>query len=85
MADTSGQQDVVSNVIHCHFGFNEMTGLAFENNGDVCVALIMRGAADPAAKQDGLLRGIAFGHALDKSACRFERVGGEPCGSHVAG
>ena len=62
-----------------------MTGLAFENDGDVCVALVMRGATCPAAKQDGLLRGIGRSHALDKSVCGFDRVGREVYGSHWAG
>lgn len=84
-ADASVQQDVVSNVVHRHLGLDEMAVPAFEDDGDVCVALIMRRATGSAAEQNGLLRGIAFCHALDKSARGFDGVGGERYGSHWEG
>jgi hypothetical protein len=79
-ADAGVQQDVVGNVVHRHFGLNEMTGLAFENDGHVCIAFIMRRAACTAAKQDGLLRGIGLRHARSECAGGLRSVLAGMCG-----
>ena len=60
-----------------------MTGLAFEDDGYVCIAFIMRGATRAAAKQNGLPRQLSVRHSRSEGAGGLQCVGRDVWSGHI--
>ena len=50
-ANACVQQNVICNVVHRHFGFDERANCAFENDGHVRITFILLGAPRTAAEK----------------------------------
>lgn len=76
-ADAGIRQDVVGNIVHRHFGMNEMASRTFEHHRHIGVTFRMRRAACAAAKQNGLLRGVGAGDPRGKCTGCLQRGAGK--------